>query len=189
MALFSDDDLARLAGPHVSRCWFGEFDLPSGFARLHSGVGTLTVAGYEWRGVSDPVGGQMVSISPVEDMRFGTAPKIDIIVASVSSAFFASVKADARAIEGRDANIYFGVFDGEDGSELMFRKLFPGTMTAPSLHRSGVGTRYIRLGVESFWEAQNYPFGGRWNPADQRRRVPGDKGLDFIGVKVSEQWE
>ncbi|RYG99558.1 MAG: transcriptional regulator, partial [Alphaproteobacteria bacterium] len=30
------------------------------------------------------------------------------------------------------------------------------------------------------------PFGGRWTSADQRRRYPGDKGLDYVGVKVTE---
>ena len=40
--------------------------------------------------------------------------------------------------------------------------------------------------LESIFSSQNYAFGGKWNGADQRRRYPGDKGLDFVGVKVTE---
>jgi len=189
MSGFTQADLELLSGPHVARCWFGEFDLPSGVARLHSGVGRVMAGGHEWRGVSDPFGGQMVSVSALEDPRFGQATKVDIIIGSVSAEFFRSVKADARDIEGRSATISFGMFDGETGELLMFRMPFPGMMSAPSLHRHGISQRYIRLGVEGFWEAQNFPFGGRWNSADQKRRHPGDKGLDFIGVKVSEVWK
>lgn len=189
MAVFSTHDMSLLSGPHVARCWFGDFDLPSGRQRLHSGVGQVVAGGYTWKGVSDPIGGQLVSISDVEDPRFGQAAKIDITISSVNLEFFRSVKGDARGIEGRPATIYFGMFDPETEDLIMFRQLFPGFMSSPSLHRHGVGGRYIGLTIESFWEAQNYPFGGRWSPADQRRRYAGDKGLDLIGVKVSEVWE
>lgn len=188
MALFSTSDLEWLRAPHVAREWFGYFDLPSGEAWLYGGAGRITVDGQEYRGVSDPIGGQLVSVSAVEDPRFGQAAKIDIILASVNVAFFRSVKTDARSLEGRTAILRFGVFDPETGEMRLFKSMFPGKMSAPSLHRQGVGTRYVGLTIEGFWEAQNYPFGGKWTPADQRRRYAGDKGLDFVGVTVSEQW-
>lgn len=189
MALFSQADMDWLAGPHIARCWFGEFDLPSGYAYLHNGVGRITVGGQVWTGVSDPIGGQMVAVNSVEDPRFGQAAKVEILIAGVDVAFFRSVKDDARDIEGRSAKLKFGAFDAETGEVRLFKQLLPGYMTAPSLHRQGVGVRYIGLTIENFWEAQNFPFGGKWTDADQRRRYAGDKGLQFVGVKVSEQWE
>lgn len=189
MALFSEADREWLSAPHVARQWFGWFDLPSGPAWLHNGVGRVTIGGQEYRGISDPVGGQLVSVSAVEDPRFGIAAKVDIVIGGVSSTFFQSVKADARALEGRQATLRFALFDPETGNNLLFKSLLPGRMSSPSLHRKGIGERYIGLTIESFWSAQNYPFGGRWSPADQLRRYPGDKGLDFLGVKVAEQWE
>lgn len=189
MALFSSEDRAFLARPHINRCWFGFFDLPSGDAYLHNGVGRVTISGQEYRGVSDPVGGQLVSISAVEDPRFGQAPKVDIIIGGVSSTFFASVKTDARSLEGRTAAISFGLFDAETGEVRVFKQMFPGKMSSPTLHRRGVGERYITLTVESFWQSQNYPFGGRWSPAGQRARYSGDKGMDFLSVQISETWE
>lgn len=189
MPLITAEEREWLRGPHVARSWFGWFDLPSGPAYLHNGVGEVTVDGTVYRGVSDPIGGQLVSISQVEDPRFGQAPKVDIVISGVDAAFFASVKADARGIEGREASIRFGLFDQETGQKLMFKSLFPGQMSAPTLHRRGVGERYITLSIESMWHAQNFPFGGRWSPGDQRRRYPGDKGLDLLGVEIAEQWE
>lgn len=189
MATFSITDLEVLSGPHVARAWFGEFDLPSGYARLHSGVGRVTAGGYEWRGVSDPIGGQMVGVSAIEDPRFGTAAKVDIILGSVNLAFLQSVKADARDIEGRSAKIWFGMFDPETNEVIMFKPLFPGQMSRPRIRWQGVGVRYVQISVESMWSAKNYPFGGKWSSADHRRKWPGDKAMDLGGVKTTEQWK
>ena len=189
MPLFSKDDMEKLSGPHVARCWFAELDLPSGFQRVHNGVGRVTVGGYEWRGVSDPISGVLVSVDAVEDPRFGQAAAVTIVLSGVNVAFWKSVKADARDLEGRDANLYWGAFDPETGENIMFKKLLPGKMSAPTLTRQGIGVRYVGLTIESFWQAQNFPFGGRWNGADQRRRYPGDKGLDLVGQQVAETWQ
>lgn len=178
-----------LAGPHVSRCWFGEFDLPTGYAYLHNGVGRVTVGGHEYRGISDPIGGQLVAVNSVEDPRFGQAAKVEIVIAGANAAFWKSVKTDARDIEGRTAVIKLGAFDAETGEVRLFKQLLSGYMTSPKLSRQGIGTRYIIMTIENSWEGQNFPFGGKWTDADQRRRYAGDKGLQFVGVKVSEQWE
>lgn len=188
MAQFSEADLEALSGPHVARAWFGEFDLPSGYARLHSGVGRVTAGGYEWRGVSDPIGGQMIGVSAVEDPRFGAAPKVDIIIGSVNLEFFRSVKTDARSIEGRFSQIWFGMFDPETMNVTAFKPMFPGQMSRPRLKWQGVGTRYVQITVESMWSSKNYPFGGKWSSADHRRKWPGDKGMDFVGIEITEQW-
>lgn len=188
MATFTDADREFLRRPHIARAWFGYFDLPSGVAWLHNGVGTVTIGGQDYRGVTDPVGGQLVHISDIEDPRFGQAAKVDIIIGGVDVAFFRSVKADARALEGRRARLMWGMFDPETGEMRMLKTMLPGRMSAPTLHRRGVSERYIGLTIESFWSAQNYPFGGRWTYADQMRRFPGDKGLQFVGQKVHEIW-
>lgn len=189
MPLYSAGDMAKLGAPHVARCWFGEFDLPSGLSRLHSGVGRITLDGVEWRGVTDPVRGVLVGVASVEDPRFGSAGAVSIMLSGVNAEFWKSVKRDARAIEGRSARLFWASFDPETGENILFKRMFPGKMSAPTLLRQGVGTRIVTLSVEGFWEAQNYPFGGRWNYSDQLRRYPGDKGGQYIGQKVSEQWQ
>ena len=191
MAVFTDADTDWLRRPHIARAWFLECDLPSGMAHFHSGTGTVTAGGQTWRGVSDPIGNQLVSMSNVEEPKFGQAVAVQITLSGANVAFFKSVKDAARALEGRDANMYWAAFDAET-AEIWpggLKRLFPGKISAPSLRWQGVGIRSISLTIESIWSSQNYPFGGRWNPADQRRRYPGDKGLDFVGVKVAEQWQ
>lgn len=184
---FTEQEFERLGAPHIARSWFAELDLPSGVSRLHNGIGNLTMGGHEWIGVTDPVRGQLVAIQDVEDPRFGQATSLSITLGGANKEFLKSVHATAAQIEGRRADIYFGVFDGETGEAVIgLKKLFPGFMSAPSIHWQGIGSRTVELTIESMWSSQNFPFGGKWNGADQRRRFPGDKGLDFVGVKVKE---
>jgi hypothetical protein len=190
MAIFTEADLDWLARPHISRAWFLELDLPSGVARLHSGTGRVQAGGYEWRGVTDPIGGTVVSIADVEEPRFGQAVAVNITLSGANKEFFKSVHTSAKAIEGRRGDLYWAAFDGETQKiwPAGLKRLFPGKITSPSLQWQGIGVRTVSITLESLWSSQNFPVGGKWNGADQRRRYPGDKGLDFVGVKVSENW-
>lgn len=186
--LFNTDEEAKLGGPHIARIWLAELDLPSGISRLHNGVGTITANGYQWRGVTDPIGGTLVGIDAVEDPRFGQAAAVNIALAGITTELWKSVKALGRAIEGRPANLYWAMFDPETADVGIFKQMLPGRMSAPALHREGIGRRLMTLVIESFWQAKNFPFGGRWNFADQLRRFVGDLGGQFIGQKASETW-
>lgn len=178
-----------LGGHHVARCWFGWFDLPSGEAWLHSGVGEVEYNGETWRGVTNPLGGVLVSVTGVEEPRFGQAAAASIVLGGVTSTFWASVKADARDIEGRDATLWVAVFDPESEEIILWEEMLAGKMTSPGLVRQGIGSRIMTLTIENFWASQNFPSGGRWNYADQLRRYPGDKGGQFIGQSIQEQWK
>jgi hypothetical protein len=188
LSIFSDADRAFLRRPHIARAWFFDVDLPGGRWLLHSGAGRVTVAGREWFGLSDPFGRQFISISAVEDPRFGQAAKVDIVLAGINADFLRQVKDNARQMEGRSADVYWAAFDQET-QEIWsggLKMLFPGYLSAPAIQWLGAGVRTVPVTVESLWQSQNYPFGGKWNPADQRRRFPGDKGLDYVGVQVQE---
>lgn len=189
-ALISTTDAEKLTRPHIARAWFVELDMPDGLLRLHNGVGRVTVAGQEWRGVSDPLGGRLVQIGQVEQPSPGKAASISLTLTGATSTFMKSVWTSRRAIEGRSAVVHFAVFDQETQELIMGPiALFPhGTMTSPVLQRSGLAVRSVSLTVESMWAALNYAPGGRWTDADQRRRYPGDLGLEFCGHKFREQW-
>ena len=187
MASFSTDDLDVLSGPHVARLWFAEIDLPSGLKRLHNGVGTIDVGGHEWTGVTDPIGAQLVAVDAVEDPRFGQAASVGITIAGISVEFWKEIKSTAREMEGRRCDLFWAAFDPEtEENRIALKKLFPGKISAPQLQHTGIGVRAAMFTVESFWQSQNFPFGGRWNASDQERRYPGDKGGQFIGIKVQE---
>lgn len=189
--IISAADAATLAGPHIARAWFAVLDLPSGTTYLHSGTGRKTVSGQEYRGVSDPVGGRLVSVSQVDEPQFGQAASVQITLTGVDAAFIREVKSTAREIEGRSATLYWAAFDGE--TQVLKTTLIPvfpfGRMTAPSISWQGIGIRAVTITVESIWQAKNFPPGGRWNPAGQRARYAGDKGLDFVGVEITEYWD
>lgn len=187
MTLFSADDLDRLAAPHVARAWFLDADLPSGRSYLHNGMGNIVIAGQTWRGVADPLSGRLVTLNAIEEPRFGAAAAVEIGLTAANAEFLASVHSTRADIEGRDASLYFAVFDQETGEMLTgLKRMFRGRLTAPRIKWGGIGLRLVTITLESIFSSQNYPFGGKWNGADQRRRYPGDKGLDFVGVKVTE---
>ena len=190
MAIFTAEDLDRLARPHVARAYFLEADLPSGMAYFHNGVGRVTSGGHTWTGVTNPMGGQLVYLSAVEEPRFGTAAAVQIIISGANRDFFRSMHETARQLEGRPAKLYWAMFDGETSEVLVGPKLlFRGSRSSPVLGWEGIGIRTVGITLESIWEAQNFPFGGRWNDADQQRRYPGDKGLMYVGQDVTEQWK
>lgn len=186
--LFSDDDMEFLRRPHIARAWFADLDLPAGRWRLHNGVGRKTVGGQEWIGVSDPGGRQLVSVGAIEDPRFGQAAKIDVVLSGINVDFLRSVKDQGRQIEGRIADVYWCAFDQETQEVWPsgLKQMFPGYLSSPKIRWSGIASRTVSLSIESLWHSQNFPFGGKWTPADQRARYAGDKSLDYVGVKVQE---
>lgn len=190
-AFFTPTEIELLGYPHVARAWFAELHMPDEVLRLHNGVGTVTIGGYEWRGVTDPVGGRAVSISGVREPAFGQAAAVTIVLSGADAAFLRSVRAMRRDIEGREANIYWAAFDGETQAPItgLIGLFTRGYMSAPALSWEGLGIRTVSLTIENVWSAQNFKPGGRWNGASQRDRYPGDKGLDFVGVSVSENWQ
>lgn len=189
-AIFTPAEIALLRYPHVSRAWFAMLDLPSGAVYLHTGVGNVTIEGQRWVGVTDPVGERLVSISGVREPAFGQAAAVNIVLSGADAAFLQSVHATASQIEGRSANVYWCAFDAETQAPITALKgLFVrGYMTSPSIRWAGIGRRTVSLTIENIWSAKNFKPGNRWNGTGQRELYPGDKGLDFTGVRISENW-
>jgi hypothetical protein len=190
-ALFTQAEIEALGAPHVARAWFVRLDLPTGVAHLHSGVGTVIIDGIEWRGVTDPIGGRAVAISGVKEPAFGQATAVTISLTGADREFLRSVHATRAQIEGRAADIYWCAYDGETQQPVTGLKgLFTrGYMSAPTLSWEGLSTRSVSITIENIWSAMNFKTGRRWNPTGQRELYPGDKGLDFVGVKVQENWQ
>ena len=186
-AIFSQADFELLAGPHVTRSWFLEMNLPTGWAYFHTGTGRITLDGKVWRGVADPIAGALVSISDIEEARQGAAPAVQIVMSGANKEFLQSIHANKNDIEGREANLHFAVSDPETGKIIMgLKRLFPGYLSSPEIVWEAMGTRTVAVKIESRWAGFNFQPLGKWSPSGQRRRYPGDKGLDFMGVDISE---
>lgn len=186
--LFSADDIAFLRRPSIARAWFADLDLLTGSWKLHNGFGDKLIDGQLWHGITDPAGGQIVSIGTVEDPRFGQAAKVDVVLSGINVDFLRSVKTNGRQLEGRRVDMYWCAFDQETQEVWPsgLKKLFPGKMSSPKISWRGINSRTVAFTIESLWHSQNFSFGGLWTPADQKVRYPGDKGLDYVGVKVQE---
>lgn len=186
--LFSPAELEALRAPHVARAWFAEFDLPGGLLRLHSGIGLVPLAGHEWTGIDDPLGGVLLSVSQVQEPRLGSAATVTFTLSGASLAFLQEVRASRRQVEGRPARVWWQMFDQETQTPIgSLVPIFPkGRMTSPAFALDGIGGRALTITVESVWSGQNFAPGGRWNDAGQRARVPGDRGLEYVGVEVKE---
>jgi hypothetical protein len=188
--LFTNEQKDALRAPHVARATFAMLDLPSGIARYHNGVGTVVAGGYEWQGVTDPIGGRLLSMTQIEEPRFGSAVSVQFTLSGVDKHFFKSVYNRRRQIEGREARIYYGIFDAEtqeiigDLIDLFGR----GHMTSPALHAVGLAIRTIELTIESQFASANFAPLDKWSATGQQRRFPGDLGGQYIGVPVEENW-
>ncbi len=188
--LFTQTEIALLRAPHVAQAWFVQLDLPSGASRLHNGVGTINIGGFDWRGISDPIAGVLVGISGLEEPTIGSAAAVNLTLSGASRAFFQSVDRDARRIEGRYAAVYFAVFNGETQAPIssLVPLFFHGRMSSPKIRAEGIGLRTVSLTIEGPWAGLGFRTGRKWNGAGQRAAYPGDAGMDYVGQKVNESW-
>lgn len=181
-------DLVALEAPHVARATFVDVQLASGRRRFHSGVGTVTIGGHEWEGVNDPFGGQLVSIGQIVEPRLGEAPSIDVVFSGANREWFRQLATET--IEGTPCDVYWAMFDGETGEVILdLRLLFRGRLSAPTLSRVGLALRDVSVTIESVYVGLQYPVPEmEWTTASQRRRYPGDRGLDWLGSDLIEVW-
>lgn len=191
MALFTDEDLEKLSGPHVQRVWCAELVLPSGTRYLHTGSGRLVLGGQTWEGVSDPFGGQLVALSGMEEPRFGKAIAVDALFSGANRAFLKSVWDSRHAIEGAPCSLFFATFDPETGEVLIpLKKVLPGKISSVRMSFAGSSIRAIAFKVVSIWEGLNFHVtGSMWSPAGQRKRYPGNRSLDWINSEIIEVYK
>lgn len=182
-------DLSALEAPHVARAMFFDVQLASGRRRLHSGAGDVTIGGHIWEGVNDPSGEVIVAAGQIQEARLGEAPTVDITVAAASREWLREMWSEV--VEGAACDVYWAMFDGETQAVVMdLRLLFRGRLSAPSFRRVGLTVRDVTLTIESEYSFLNFPTPAMdWTTASQRRRYPGDKGLDFIGSDIVTVWK
>lgn len=186
-AIFSPTDFDLLSGHHVCSSWFLELNLPGGWHYLHSGTGRINLGGRLWRGVSDPIAGSLVSVSNISEPRKGVARAVQIVMSGADRQFLQSIHAARGTIEGREANLHFAVSDPETGKIIMgLHQLFPGYISSPEIVSEAIGLRTVAVKIESRWAGMRFDPLGMWSPAGQRKRYPGDLGMDFMGVNISE---
>lgn len=187
--LISTGDAERLAEPHICRAILLVIEMPGGDLNMHNGVGTITVNGVEYRGVSYPEGGRVVRMGVIPQPEFGQAAAVEIILCGADVAFFKQMRDLAPDIEGLPATLYWCLFDQETQQlEKGPFAVFPrATISAPKLQVGPQpGLRNISINIEGPFADLNFPALGRWSRAGQRGRYAGDAGMDLMGVDVQE---
>lgn len=157
--------------------------------RFHTGVGTLTIEGVNYEGVTDPGQTRMVSLDFIELPTPQTAPKVDITLTGVDAAFLSTLRSQIGEIYGRPAEIYMAVINPETyqvvGSPVLV--FDHGICGMPRFFADSVGTRAITLPIDGIWSSKNNAPGGRLNDADQKLRYPGDRGFELVGGVAEER--
>lgn len=184
----SAEELAICTRMHVQRFWLAHVFFPFGEKRYHFGIGTLDVAGETWEGLSDPDGSQLVGLDGMEEPRFGQAVAVRALFSGANRTFLKQVWDYAETMEGARCDLWWGVMDAETGEVLIApKRRMRGKLTVPKLSIVGTSVRLIEIPIVSRWEGLNFPtVESEWSPTGQRRRHPGDKGLDLIGSNVVE---
>ena len=186
--VFTPDEIEAASAPNVARSIFVEIEMPEGPLYLHNGISRVFLDGKEWLGLTDPFGGRLVGVEGLEQPYPGQAAAVTLTLSGADRNFVIYLRSIARQIEGNECNIYWCMFDertGEAISEL--RGVFlRGVISAPTFKHEGISTRTISITVENIWASMNFAGGRRWNDADQQRFYPGDKGLQYAGVKILE---
>ncbi|MCF3934353.1 transcriptional regulator [Acuticoccus sp. M5D2P5] len=184
--LFDATDEAALDAMHVCRAWFADVVLPTGRRRLWTGDGPITIGGVTWDGTSDPFGGQLVSLTDVQEVRFGQAPAAVAVISGANRSWLKAVW-DSDGVIGAQCDLYFAVFDQETLGALVDLKLmFQGKITGVHFEMGGgLVTRAIVVRIGSWEEALNYAaLATDWSPDGQRSRQAVDRGLDYVGSKA-----
>lgn len=189
LGVFSDVAATALARPSVVCTILARLHLYDGIARLHPGVGDLQVDGETFQGVSDPGKMRLVQLEAIEEPRAGIASAVRITMTGCDLAFLRAVRGDYLKIEGRQADLLFGLWDQATDKLIAAVPFFPGgRMTAPGMRFASPGVRDFFFTVEGMWSARNFATAGTMTPADQRRRFPGDTALDLVGGTVTVRW-
>jgi hypothetical protein len=187
---FSAGDIDKLRRWHVGPAYFLRIDWPTGTKRYCDSGGRVIADGQEWEGVSDTFGERIAFVQTIDAPALGTAPAYQFGVLAADVAFMKYILTNARLIEGTPAELFMGVFDGETGEQVIgLKTLVKGRLSSARTFWSGIGERAVSVIIEGLLQGKNYSYDGRWSSAGHRRKYPGDKGADFIGVTVSELWK
>lgn len=178
---------AALAGTEVRMATLMEMRFASRTERLWNGVGTITVAGVEWRGL-----GRFGAIDGLPQTRSITADKVTFTLSGVSEDIQA-IAANARAdVKDRMVLVWFQLF-GEDWQPVGPRiPAWWGLMQRVRMLREKgsdehAGERAVAVEAENPYAGRARPASGRFTDRDQQARFPGDKFCRFVARQARKR--
>ncbi|AZV00406.1 hypothetical protein pthi1_p41 [Paracoccus phage vB_PthS_Pthi1] len=159
-----------------------QMDFATNPQRWWLGYGDLTTGGVTYRGTGDVI--QISSMS----LTYGTsAGMITFTIPAASPEMIARCDNQATEVNNRSCRLFYQLFSMQEAGEGGGHRgrligspisVFTGRMRDMRSTSSHV-ERTIELEAYGRMSWQGKPPHGRWTPADQKARFPGDKGLDL----------
>jgi hypothetical protein len=161
-------------------------------------VGFLSGAKYYWDGFGDlaAYGHTYLGAANVvarSEIPFGIddeAGDMQLTMSGVDATFVAAVRAEESEFYGRPITIWGQFFDEALQPSGTRFHIFTGVMDVPTYGGTGTDSRTISVPCEGEWTDRNTARNSLFSDMDQKRRFPGDRGLEYVyrytpGVKRS----
>lgn len=181
MAAFSETIAAYLGKQTVNApllCFLDFVDNPT---RVWSGFGKLkTNDGNIWSGL-----GEFVSVEGLSASIGTGAQSITLSLSGVDPSLVAVSKEQSTLVKGRTAVIYLQFCDENWKCLDNPVAIKTGTMDVMT-YRMDAKTASISLTVEGRWTGRRRPQLGLWSDANQKKRYPGDRGLELMAGYVNK---
>lgn len=195
MRNLSPEMVDEVTSKYLKPALLAELQFDSATLYMWSGVGNLEYNGQSYLG-----GGNLVSVSPIQETQKLEAKGLVCTLNGIPSALVSAALSEQT--RGRPFRLYFatvqtsayvatedspGTVMTEDGGRLELEndlvdapyRIFTGLMDVMEFNDDG-RTAYIRLSVESAMIIGQRAKVRRYTPEDQKKLYPADQGLDMI---------
>jgi hypothetical protein len=167
-----------LAAENVTPVMFAELDFASGFLRVHTGVGTLTLEGNAYTGV-----GTLGQVETIEESTELQAYGLRLGLSGIPNTLVGT--ALTENYQGRALRVFVGALDVNHVLLATPVLVFAGRMDNMQI-TLGPESASISLNAENRLIDWDRPRIRRYNNADQQAEYPGDLGFEFVEQMVNK---
>jgi hypothetical protein len=175
MGFFSGPQLALASGRSVIYDELYKLDFTSGAGYYWTGFGNVVIDGFTWLGA-----GNLVSRSEIPFGIDDEAGDLTLTLSGVDATVLNMVRAEEAEIYGRDITIWGQFFDEALQPSGSKWQIFRGIMDVPTYGVGSFGERAITIPCEGEWTDRNTARNSLFSDMDQKRRYPGDLGLEYV---------
>jgi hypothetical protein len=185
---------ALLASERIEVALTARLEFASGALLLSNRLLSYTVAGEVWQGLGDLVGVSQARGGPGDlsaVMTYQLALPREVLGPSPELGRLPALMAAPGEYAERRAVLALQLFRQDSaGNSVPFdtpKVLHSGRMSKPRISLEPGGVLTFEIDSESLLVRKRQPRAGRLTDADQQRRYPGDRGLEFIPNATSGQ--
>ncbi len=155
----------------VTLCLLAEFDLLTGFVRVHDGTGNLSFGGNTYYGI-----GQFGSVETIEESTDTVARGVRCTLTGVDATLLSDVIAGGN--QGRDVTFYLGLL-AENSMTFVAdpEEVWGGRLDTFDIKLSK-GAASIKVSAEH--RLRREPTAARYTNEDQQIRFANDRGFDML---------